>query len=361
MSIPYRTRQKLNRIGLVALACLLVGTIVWFCWVIWLERYVVYTNGKATLDFDIVLSEDLGEVAVPPAADAGVTIYYNEGSNAVDLNAEMTQLNGYYIESKELQFDIADTMENLRKLKSGTAVMVELKGGYGSFYYNSSVSGAVMSQSVSTDTVNEMITEMKNRGFYMIARVSAFRDYNYGLNNVPAGLPDARGDGHYLRADDGGCYWLDPSDPTVVNWVCAIVNELKAMGFHEVVLDNFRFPPSPDLYIFNGDRDEAIQTAAKAVMDACGGDGFTISFVGSDATFALPEGRTRLFLSGVEAKEVGARASQVTFEEPEIRLVFLADTNDTRYDQYGVLRPIAVSGVLEAQKADLQASTEEDN
>ena len=361
MSIPYRTRQKLNRIGLVALACLLVGTIVWFCWVIWLERYVVYTNGKATLDFDIVLSEDLGEVAVPPAADAGVTIYYNEGSNAVDLNAEMTQLNGYYIESKELQFDIADTMENLRKLKSGTAVMVELKGGYGSFYYNSSVSGAVMSQSVSTDTVNEMITEMKNRGFYMIARVSAFRDYNYGLNNVPAGLPDARGDGHYLRADDGGCYWLDPSDPTVVNWVCSIVNELKAMGFHEVVLDNFRFPPSPDLYIFNGDRDEAIQAAAKAVMDACGGDGFTISFVGSDATFALPEGRTRLFLSGVEAKEVGARASQVTFEEPEIRLVFLADTNDTRYDQYGVLRPIAVSGVLEAQKADLQASTEEDN
>ena len=361
MSIPYRTRQQLNRIGLVALACLLVGTIVWFCWVIWLDRYVVYTNGKATLVFDIVLSEGLGEVAVPPAADAGVTIYYNEGSNAVDLNAEMTQLNGYYIESKELQFDIADTMENLRKLKSGTAVMVELKGGYGSFYYNSSVSGAVMSQSVSTDTVNEMITEMKNRGFYMIARVSAFRDYNYGLNNVPAGLPDARGDGHYLRADDGGCYWLDPSDPTVVNWVCSIVNELKAMGFHEVVLDNFRFPPSPDLYIFNGDRDEASQTAAKAVMDACGGDGFTISFVGSDATFALPEGRTRLVLSGVEAKEVGARASQVTFEEPEVRLVFLADTNDTRYDQYGVLRPIAVSGGLEAQKADLQASTEEDN
>ena len=225
MSIPYRTRQKLNRIGLVALACLLVGTIVWFCWVIWLERYVVYTNGKATLDFDIVLSEDLGEVAVPPAADAGVTIYYNEGSNAVDLNAEMTQLNGYYIESKELQFDIADTMENLRKLKSGTAVMVELKGGYGSFYYNSSVSGAVMSQSVSTDTVNEMITEMKNRGFYMIARVSAFRDYNYGLNNVPAGLPDARGDGHYLRADDGGATgWIPPIPPLLTGSVPSSTN-----------------------------------------------------------------------------------------------------------------------------------------
>ncbi len=359
MSIPYRTRQKLNRIGLVALALLLIGTIAWFCWVIWLERYVVYTDGKATLDFDIALSEDLGEVAVPPAADAGVTIYYNEGANAVDLNAELTQLNGYYIDTNDLQFNIASTMENLRKLKSGTSVMVEVKGGYGSFYYSSGVSGALISQSVSTETVDEMIKEMKNRGFYMIAQVSAFRDYNYGLNNVPCGLPDARGDGYYLRADDGGCYWLNPTNPTVVNWLCSIVKELKALGFHEVVLDNFRFPPNPDLYIFKGDREEAIQTAAKAVLDECAGDGFTISFVGSDAAFPLPEGRTRLYLTGVEAKEVGARASQTTFENPEVRLVFLADTNDTRFDQYGVLRPIEVSGVLEAQKADQNADSGE--
>lgn len=358
MSIPYRTRQKLNRLGLIALALLLVGILVWFCWVIWLERYVVYTDGKATLDFDIPMSDDLGEVAVPPEADAGVTIYYNEGANAVDLNAELSQLSGYYIDSNALQFDITDAWEDLRSLKSGTAVMIDAKGGYGSFYYSSTVSGAIHSQSVSTETVDEMIQEMKNRGFYIIARVSAFRDYNFGLNNVPCGLPDARGDGYYLRADDGGCYWLDPTDPTVINWICAIVNELKELGFHEVVLDNFRFPPNPDLYKFTGDRNEAIQAAAAAVLENCAGDGFTISFVGSGADFPLPDGRTRLYLSGVEAKEVGARASQVTFENPQIRLVFLADTNDTRFDEYGVLRPIEVSGVLEAQKADQAADVE---
>ena len=352
MSIPYRTRQKLNRFGIAALALFLVGIVVWFCWVIWLERYVVYTDGRATLDFDITFTDNLGEVAVPPAADAGVTIYYNEGVNALDLNAELTQLNGYYIDANALQFSITDAWEDLRNLKSGTAVMIDAKGGYGSFYYSSTVSGAIHSQSVSTETVDEMIQEMRNRGFYIIARVSAFRDYNFGLNNVPCGLPDAKGDGYYLRADDGGCYWLDPSDPAVINWICSIVNELKKLGFHEVVLDNFRFPPNPDLYKFNGDRDEAIKTAAAAVMENCASDGFTISFVGGAANFPLPEGRTRLYLTNVEAKEVGARASQVTFEDPQIRLVFLADTNDTRFDEYGVLRPIAVSGVLDAQKAD---------
>ena len=359
MNIPYRTRQKLNRIGLIALAVLLVGTLVWFCWVIWLERYVVYTDGKAVLDFDVTTEDSIGELAVPPAADAGVPIYYNEGSNAVNLNAELTQLNGYYIDSNALLNDLADAYEDMKALTSGTAVMIDLKAGHGSFYYSSKLSGAISSTSVSVATVDEMIQEMQHRGFYTIARISAFRDYNYGLNNVPCGLPDARGDGYYLRADDGGCYWLDPSDPTVINWLCSIINELKDLGFNEVVLDNFRFPPSPDLYLFNGDRDAAIAEAANAIVTACGSDGFTISFVAESASFALPEGRTRLYLSGVEAKEVGAKASQATFEDTPIRLVFLADTNDTRFDEYGVLRPIEVSGVIEAQKADQEADSGE--
>ena len=43
MSIPYRTRRVLNRLGIVLMIFLLVGVIAWLCWVVWLERYVVYT------------------------------------------------------------------------------------------------------------------------------------------------------------------------------------------------------------------------------------------------------------------------------------------------------------------------------
>ena len=359
MNIPYRTRRLLNRIGLAALALLLIGTIVWFCWVIWLERYVVYTDGKAVLDFDVSMDNSMGEVAVPPAANAGVPIYYNEGANAVSLNAELAKLSGYYIDSDTLLKDLPGALEDMRYLKSGTAVMIDAKGGYGSFYYSSGLSDAITSQSVSVASVDEMIQEMKNRGFYTIARISAFRDYNYGLNHVPSGLPDARGDGYYLRADDGGCYWLDPTDPAVLGWICSIINELKEMGFNEVVLDNFRFPPNPDLYKFDGEREAAIVEAANTIVTACGGNNFTISFVTATANFPLPDGRTRLYLSGVEPKEVAAKASQVTMEDPEIRLVFLASTNDTRFDEYGVLRPMEVSGVLEAQKADQAADAGE--
>ena len=61
----------------------------------------------------------------------------------------------------------------------------------------------------------------------------------------------------------------------------------------------------------------------------------------------LPDGRNRLYLKGVSAEQVGAKVAQVTITDPENRLVFIAETNDTRYDEYSVLRPIASSDVLE--------------
>ena len=84
------------------------------------------------------------------------------------------------------------------------------------------------------------------------------------------------------------------------------------------------------------------------ILESCASEAFTISFVVSDAGFALPEGsRTRIYLENVAAEMVGATAAQVTVESPEIYLVFISSTNDTRYDDYGVLRPIASSDVLE--------------
>ena len=90
-------------------------------------------------------------------------------------------------------------------------------------------------------------------------------------------------------------------------------------------------------------------------------EGFTLSFGTNDATFSLPEGtRTRLYLEGVEAKDVATKAGQVTITDPEVRLVFLATTNDTRFDDYSVLRPLSAAEILEAQKADMAEGTDEE-
>ena len=348
MSLPYRTRRRISRIGTAVLALVLVLAVTWLCWVIWLERYVVYTDDGATVDFELSANELSGEVAVPPVAAENISIYYNEGADAINVGNEMTKLNGYYIDADMLQYDMNGVLEDIDRLPSGTPIMIDLKGGYGSFYYVSQLPDALQSSSVNVSNVENLISKLQNKGFYTIARISAFRDYYYGLNHVPTGLYMLSRAG--LWADTGGCYWLDPTNAAALNWVSSIVLELRNKGFNEVVLTDFRFPDS-DQYIFNGDKNEALLKAANSLMDTCLNDKFVLSFSVADPTFSLPDGRCRIYLENVDPKQVGATAAQVTIADPEVRLVFVAETNDTRFDDYSVFRSIRAAQELEEQKA----------
>ena len=99
MNIPYRTQRVLNRVGTVLLVLLVVGIAAWLCWVLWLQRYVVYTDEGASLDFSQSSNDVVGEEAIPPVAEANVSIFYNEGANAIDTTNDLKQLSGYYITS----------------------------------------------------------------------------------------------------------------------------------------------------------------------------------------------------------------------------------------------------------------------
>ena len=358
MSIPYRTRRKLRNMGIIALIALLLFIIAWFCSVVFLERYVVYTREGAMLDMSVSSNDMIGEVATPPVGSIGISIYYNEGLDAVANTGDLAKLDGYYIDIDALQNDIGGSWDLLDPLGAGTPILVDLKGGYGSFYYSSTLPSALISGSVSVASVDEMIKDMNTKGFYTIARISAFRDYNFGLNHVSAGLMHVNRLG--LWPDSGNCYWLDPTNETTQNWIISIVKELKNMGFDEVVLTDFRFPDS-DQYVFNGDKDAALEECAAIIAKEVLTEKFTLSFAVQNPAFKLPEGRTRLYLENISATQVGATASQVTMEEKDARLVFLTATNDTRYGEYGALRPIASSTVLEAQKANAQKQQQQAN
>ena len=349
MSIPYRTRRVLNRLGSVLLVLLLIAIVTWLCWVIWLQRYVVYTDDGATLDFSRSSNEVSGEVATPMVASTNIPIYYNEGANAINTTNELTQLNGYYITSEMFQTDLDNVLLQIARLDAGTPVMIDMKGPYGSFFYSSKLSDAVISQSTNISAVADLVNKLQTKGFYTIARVSAFRDRSFGDTHVSSGLYMLSRAGLWM--DQGGMYWLDPTNATTTTWITSVVLELKKMGFDEVLLTDFCFPNS-DQYIFNGDKDAALQQAASTLMSACAADNFTLSFCVSNPAFPLPEGRCRLYMEDVDAGSVQAKASQVTFDDPEIRLVFLSENGDTRYDQYGVLRSLYVAEEVEARKGN---------
>lgn len=335
MRIPYRTRRAMGRWAVVLLVIAMVVLLACACFVLWLGRHVVYTDNGIYFDFDRSSLDIKGQPAVPPAEQETVSIYYNEGENAVNLNTELTPISGYYITSTDLRTELDAVKEQIGQLPKETAVMLEVKNAFGEFNYSTTVS-SYYNSAVDQKAVDDLIKELNRSGLYTIARVTAFQDYYYGLNNVDEGLFSTAG--AFLYNDDMGCYWLSPSSEQVVGYLMRIATELRSLGFDEVVFDQFVFPDSPK-YRFSGDKPTALAKAAATLTENCATGSFAVSFV-SNSTFTLPEGRGRLYLKDVDAGYVVSVADKVTVPDNTINLVFLTEFHDTRFDAYSVLRPI---------------------
>ena len=339
MKIPYRTRRMLQRAALILLTVLVVAALVYGLWFVWLQRFVVYTRDQGAI-LDMNRSETFapGEVAVPPEDDFTISIYYNEGENAINTSKELKQMVGYYADTEALEEDVSAVLSQVKALPTGTPVMVDVKSPKGSFYYSSAISEN-RSSLIDTNVMDQIIEHLKKSNMYAIARLPALRDYAYGLNHVSDGLPTSGG---YLWADDDYCYWLNPASQGTITYLIQIVAELKNLGFDEVVFENFYFPDT-DKIVFNQDKNEALSTAAKTLVSTCTTETFALSFVGRTASFPMPEGRSRLYLENVTAAELSGVAQQTGLTETETRLVFLTEVHDTRFDVYSVLRPLSAA------------------
>lgn len=337
MKIPYRTRQLLKGIAITGMILILVGVVIWGLWMLWLNRFVVYTRDEGVkLDFSLSQEIPQGELAVEPESVPTIGIYYNEGEDAINTNRPLSQLNGYYITQQVLEKEsLTAIQEQIGALPKGTSVMLDVKSIKGSFFYHSAA-GSQRNGSIDPEAMEQLISFIDEKGMYLIARLPALRDFYYGLDHVPDGLPTAEG---YLWMDDASCYWLNPASEGTRNYLTLQIQELRSRGFDEVVLTDFRFPVT-DQIVFSGDRTQALAETAQLLVDACATDNFAVSFVKS-ADFTLPTGRTRIYLEGVEAAEAGQAAEDSGVEDTAVNLVFLAQSHDTRYDAYGVLRPLA--------------------
>lgn len=334
MNIPYRTRRIIRAVALIALIAVVVAAVVWLSWFTWLKRFVVYTRDGAVLDMNLSQQVPEGKVAVPPEPGPTIPIYYNEGENTITTNRELTQLSGYYIDRQALIDGVDTVRQQARQLKRGTPVMMEVKSASGNFFYSSAVADYRDSK-VDTVAVDGLIQDLDDSGLYLIACLPAFRDRQYGLNNVNDGIFDTRG--AYLFRDEGACYWLNPKRQGTMDYLVQIIGELKSLGFDEVVLDYFDFPDTQYMR-FDGDKELTLQETAATLASLSTGS-FTISFV-QEPGFVLPGDRSRLYVKDATAADVQMLAQMSGLANPAVSLVFLTDIHDTRFDDFSVLRPL---------------------
>jgi hypothetical protein len=320
----------------------LFATLLLVLWFMWLGRYLIYSRDGAKLDFSLSLDYAQGELPVQPLPEETVSIE-NKIPDISDeeVSTELVRFSGYYVTLTELTENFDVTRDRLLALPAGSTVMLELKSRTSYAYYTSMV--APIKPNFDTEKVDALVRALTERGYYVIAQLPAFLEYYYILEDQYErgnyGLKQVGSVGLWLDPSLR-CWWMNPASDGTLAYMIQLLSELRGIGFDEVVFSDYRFPDTNQI-VFNGDRMATLSATAATLVKACATDTFCVSFIRPYADLTLPAGRTRLYLTGIGAANVDAMAEKTGFEDPSIQLVFLTDLNDTRYDEYCVLRPLA--------------------
>ena len=346
-NLTWRTRRRLSTTLWILGAVTAAMLTVWVCWILWLGRFVVYTGDSVRLDFDWVTPGEFVEAVEPTRPE--INIIFDDGSEVVvDRTKPLERMSGFYVTIEMLLDDVDEVERLIREQPKGTAIMLELKSGSGNFLYKTTMPNAKVSSKVDKDAVADLIQYITKADYYTVACVPAFRDRAYGLKNTSCGL--LHSSGRYLWAGDDKCYWLDPAKNGTRSYLISIASELRDLGFDEVVFTDFCFPPTEDI-LYEADRLTVLNETAEHLVYNLATEDFGVSFLTNDPGFKLPEGRTRVYRDGVEAAMAQEVAASLDIPSMQINLVYLTEAMDTRFDVFGVLRPLDMGSMPELPAA----------
>lgn len=335
----YQNKRRLKVFLIIAASITVLLALIWICRFIYLQRYLVYSDQTVTLDF----TQDLRETpqsTTPTWNTDDLQIITEEPVAQVSAaaNAPLEVLSGYYITTQML-LDIDSVNAALSQTEElPDTLMLDLKSIYGNFYYSSGTAGAITS-SADIGAIDSLITRLSSQnGLYLVARVASLSDTNFALANQSCGLPLRSG---ALWMSKDGCYWLDPMEEAVQEYLVSIAEELAYMGFDEVVFDDFRIPDSTSIIYTNElTREEAAAEAAASIRDKLSHLPIRVCFNSSDPGVAAHS--DRVYLVTEDGSSVAELVKDVkdSVTDPSAEIVFLTPSRDTRFDGYGILRPL---------------------
>jgi hypothetical protein len=156
---------------------------------------------------------------MPPKVYA---LYLNSGANIlnnVDAYIEYalsTNINAFVVDIKD---DVAGYKSKVLEIESPTN-------------YNNANN--------SFENYKTAITKIKNAGFYVIGRITVFKDRSYCLDNPNAAIMNTQTNEPYLH---NNTYWPSPYQRSVWEFNVNLAKEaVKEMGFNEIQFDYVRFP-----------------------------------------------------------------------------------------------------------------------
>ncbi len=91
---------------------------------------------------------------------------------------------------------------------------------------------------IKKDALQALVSELHSKGFYVIARITAFQDPLFAKNNPNEAIQ--RVDGSIWKSKKGEA-WVDPGSKLMWDNLIALGEEAHALGFDEINLDYIRY------------------------------------------------------------------------------------------------------------------------
>ena len=240
----YRGRRTVTDI--LKLIAIILGVLVVLAvaGVIYLQRYVVYTDEGTKLELPPFLQMLRGERGVQPPE--GSVSLPSPGDLSIDIQPAGSQSEPQPSEQEKpgfaMQLPVDDVINGTAADKlaeaGADALILEVKGQDGKLVWLSEQPMARRSRVNGTQAVEDALIQWNAGEVYTVARVCCFRDDSAPYYNNSQAL--RRGNGNWK--DELGLRWLSPAKDGAQAYIAGLCGELAAMGFDEIVLEDFHFP-----------------------------------------------------------------------------------------------------------------------
>ena len=251
----YRGRRTITDVLKFIATALAVVVALVLAGVFYLQRYIVYTDEGTRLELPPFLEmfrrenrEPNGASSLPDPSDVSVVID-PDGSLSEPVPEEPREA-GYVLELPVSDVTGGAAAAKLAEAGAG-ALVLQVKDSSGQLAWHSDLFAADWSEVNAPQSNNEALKQWNDGEVYTIARVCCFRDDSvpYSMNAL------ALRRGEYNWRDELGLRWLSPAQDDAQAYIAGLCGELAALGFDEIVLEQFHFPTRGNLEnIKRGDR-----------------------------------------------------------------------------------------------------------
>ena len=235
----YHGRSRVRTFLKVLIVLLLVVLAVAVGALLWLEPYIDYSANGIKINLPFFQQKEPA-----PATGAPVVVTTPEPTPTPEPEEDFR---GILLPNSAL-YD--GTAAQRVEAAGATAALFDMKADDGSLGYISRLALAIQAEASAADPALNAAIQLLNGGeVYTVARVSCFRDNLVPRSDMSLAIHTNAGNWR----DSGDTRWLSPANESARQYVVGVCRELAALGFDEILLDNWGYPAEGNLgYIKQG-------------------------------------------------------------------------------------------------------------